>query len=189
MTAVEWAGPRWPRAASRLLAVLLVALIAVLITLHRTYQAAEIVLAGALTRMLTSSGVYVVAERETFYFGLGSDSPFGLRMTPECSSVFLVLPLLAIGAVMITLRPPVVRRVLGALLIATLAVVMVNQLRVITMVGLVDWLGTDRGYYWGHTLLGSMVSVLGGACALVLFVWLSTRPQRRTGRHAGEEFR
>jgi hypothetical protein len=35
--------------------------------------------------------------------------------------------------------------------------------------------GTDDGYYWGHTLLGSMVSVLGGAVSLVLFVWLATR--------------
>ena len=36
-------------------------------------------------------------------------------------------------------------------------------------------IGVDTGYYWGHTLLGSMVSVFGGAAALVAFVWLATR--------------
>jgi hypothetical protein len=54
-------------------------------------------------------------------------------------------------------------------------VVLVNQIRVLTLVGLVQWLGVDTGYYWGHTLLGSMVSVFGGAVSIVLFVWLSTR--------------
>jgi len=83
--------------------------------------------------------------------------------------------LLVVGAIMIALRPRIAGRVLGALAIATVAVIVVNQLRILTLVGLIDWLGTDRGYHWGHTLLGSMVSVIGGAAALVLFVWLSTR--------------
>jgi exosortase/archaeosortase family protein len=65
--------------------------------------------------------------------------------------------------------------VLVALGVAALAVVVVNQFRVLTLVGLVNWLGVDTGYYWGHTLLGSMVSVFGGAAALVAFVWLATR--------------
>ena len=62
----------------------------------------------------------------------------------------------------------------GSCGVAAVAVVLVNQLRILTLVGLVDWLGTDSGYYWGHTLRGSLVSVLGGAAALVLFVlWLA----------------
>jgi exosortase/archaeosortase family protein len=96
-------------------------------------------------------------------------------MTPECTSAFLVLPLLLVGAVMIALRPRITRRVLVALAVGGLAVVVVNQFRVLTLVGLVKWLGVDTGYYWGHTLLGSMVSVFGGAAALVAFVWLATR--------------
>jgi exosortase/archaeosortase family protein len=62
-----------------------------------------------------------------------------------------------------------------SLAVSAVVVIAVNQLRVLAIVGLVNWLGVDKGYYWGHTLLGSMVSVFGGAIALVLFVWLSTR--------------
>jgi exosortase/archaeosortase family protein len=158
--------------------VIVIALIAAaagLVLAHRAYRTAEIVLSGLLLDALGSDGVEVVASRQTVYFGLGTDSPLGLRMTPECTSAFLVLPLLLVGAVMIALRPRITRRVLVALAVGGLAVVVVNQFRVLTLVGLVKWLGVDTGYYWGHTLLGSMVSVFGGAAALVAFVWLATR--------------
>lgn len=132
-------------------------------------------MSGGILRVITSHGVYVSTQRQAVYFGLGGPRPLGLQMTPECTSAFLVLPLLLIGAVMIMLRPRITNRVLLALGAAALAVIVVNQVRILTLVGLVNWLGIQRGYYWGHTLLGSMVSVLGGAAALVLFVWLSTR--------------
>ena len=75
----------------------------------------------------------------------------------------------------IALRPRVTRRVLVALGAAAVTVVVVNQVRVLALVGLVEWLGVDTGYHWGHTLLGSVVSVFGGAAALVLFVRPATR--------------
>jgi len=146
-----------------------------LIVLNRAYRTAEMALASGILNVVTSSGVYLAAKRQTVYFGLGTDHPFGLQMSPECTSAFLVLPLLVVGAIMIGLRPRIAGRVLGALALATIAVILVNQLRILTLVGLIDWLGTDRGYYWGHTLLGSMVSIIGGAAALVMFVWISTR--------------
>ena len=160
---------------SRVTIVVLLAAAAGLVFAHRLYRTAEISLSGLVLQVLSSDGVYVAAERQTVYFGLGTDTPLGLHMTPECTSAFLVLPLLVVGAVMIALRPRIQQRVLLALAVAVGAVVVVNQFRVLTLVGLVDWLGVDTGYYWGHTLLGSMVSVFGGAAALVTFVWLATR--------------
>ncbi|MFE9746302.1 exosortase P [Saccharothrix saharensis] len=160
---------------NRVVVVALVAAAVGLVVAHRAYRMVEIRLSGLLLDAIGSAGVEVVAARQTVYFGLGSDSPLGLRMTPECTSAFLLVPLLAVGAVMIALRPRITRRVLVALAVAGGAVVVVNQVRVLTLVGLVRWLGVDTGYYWGHTLLGSMVSVFGGAAALVAFVWLATR--------------
>ncbi|MDQ3578273.1 MAG: exosortase P [Actinomycetota bacterium] len=161
-----------PRSAigTRILVVTLAAL--ALIFGNRAYRTAEMALASGILRLVTSSGVHLAPSRQRVYFGLDGDSPFGLRMSPECTSAFLVLPLLVVGAIMIALRPRITGQVLGALASATVAVIVVNQLRIL---GLIDQLGTDRGYHWGHTLLGSMVSVIGGAAALVLFVWLSTR--------------
>ncbi|MEU5693195.1 exosortase P [Actinosynnema sp. NPDC020468] len=155
------------------------AALAVALVLAQTwYRTAEVRLAGVLVDAVTSTGVHVAARRQTVYFGLGGDTPFGLRMTPECTSAFLLVPLLLVAALMVGLRPGVTGRVAVALLAAAVAVVVVNQLRVLTLVGLIGWLGTDRGYYWGHTLFGSMVSVFGGAAALVLFVALATRAAR-----------
>ncbi|MBB5957521.1 exosortase/archaeosortase family protein [Saccharothrix tamanrassetensis] len=159
----------------RVIVVALVVAAGGLVLAHRAYRTAEIALSGLVLGVLDHGGVAVVADRQTVYFGLGSDTPLGLRMTPECTSAFLVVPLLLVGAAMIALRPRITRRVLVALAAATAAVVVVNQFRVLSLVGLVRWLGVDTGYYWGHTLLGSVVSVLGGAAALVAFVRLATR--------------
>ena len=170
-------GPRtagWPKA----LAVLLLAIAAALIIWQRTYRTVEMMLAGGVIRLFTSDGVYVAASRQSVYFGLGSDTPFGLRMSPECTSAFLLLPLLVVGAVMIVLRPRIAGQVLFALGVAVVALILVNQLRMLVLVGLINWLGTDQGYYLGHTMFGSLISVLGGAAALVTFVWLATRSPR-----------
>ncbi|MFD8496103.1 exosortase P [Amycolatopsis sp. NPDC059657] len=147
----------------------------VLVLIERAYRVFEVHLSGLILSVITSSGTEVVGDRETVYFGLSGDTPLGLRMTPECSSVFMLLPLLLVTAVMVWFRPQNSRTLFTSLAIAAVAVVIVNQLRVLAIVGLVNWLGVDTGYYWGHTLLGSMVSVIGGAGTLVLFVWLSTR--------------
>ena len=130
-----------PIAWHRALAVVLLLAAAGLVVWHRVYRTVEMMLAGGLIRLFTSDGVYVAAERQSVYFGLGGDTPFGLRMSPECTSAFLLLPLL--------------------------------------LVGLINWLGTDQGYYLGHTMFGSFVSVFGGAAALVLFVWLATRSPKK----------
>ncbi|SES37657.1 exosortase P [Actinokineospora terrae] len=163
------------RPSTKLVAIALVAAAVALVVGNRLYRTAEMALASGILRLITSGGVHLVAERQTVYFGLGTDHAFGLRMSPECTSAFLVLPLLVVAAVMVALRGRIAGRVLVALLLAGIAVVVVNQLRVLTLVGLIDWLGTDQGYYWGHTFLGSIVSVVGGAAALVLFVWKATR--------------
>jgi exosortase/archaeosortase family protein len=158
----------------------LLALAAVaLVVWHRGYRTAEMVVAGGLIRLFSSDGVYVAAQRQTVYFGLGGSTPFGLRMSPECTSAFLLLPLLLVGAVMVVLRPRIARQVLGALGISLAALIVVNQLRLLMLVGLINWLGTDQGYYLGHTMFGSLISVFGGAAALVLFVWLATRSPKK----------
>ncbi|WP_141998592.1 exosortase P [Amycolatopsis cihanbeyliensis] len=153
-----------------------------LVLVERAYRTLEITLSGAIISVISSNEVHVAGGRETVYFNLGGDDPIGLRMTPECSSVFMLMPLLLVTSVLLWLRPRQAKRLIGSLLIAGAAVIAVNQVRVLAIVGLVDWLGVTEGYYWGHTLMGSLVSVLGGALALVLFVWLGTR----NGRTGGE---
>lgn len=171
----------------RLLIAVLLILAVALVLLHAAYQSAEVSVAGVLLHLWSPSGVYVDAGHQTVYFGLGSASPLGLTMTPECTSAFLLVPLVAVAAGLIALRPRITGRVMVSLGIAAVILIVVNQLRLMALAALVAWLGTNRGYYWGHTLIGSMVSVLGGAVALVLFVWLSTKqPAQGNDDHPDE---
>lgn len=156
-----------------------------LVFFERGYRELEVRFFGTLMRLISSHDVYVAGQRETVYFGLGGDNALGLRMTSECSSVFMLLPLLLASAVLLWLGPRSVPRLLISLAVGCLALVLVNQTRLFGIAALVDRLGTDRGYYWGHTLLGSLVSVIGGAVALVLFVWLATRRPRAERTAAG----
>ncbi|OZM75305.1 exosortase/archaeosortase family protein [Amycolatopsis antarctica] len=151
---------------------------AALVAFERGYRELEVQFFGLLIRAVSTQGVYVAGHRETVYFGLGGDSALGLRMTPECSSVFMLLPLLLVSAVLLWLGPRSVPRLLTSFAVGGLAIILVNQARLFGIAGLVDRFGTDEGYYWGHTLLGSLVSVIGGAIALVLFVRLATRRPR-----------
>lgn len=164
---------------SRITVGVLLAIGVALVAMHSAYRSAEIRMAAVLIDLVTSSGVEVVPGRQTVYFGLGTGHAIGLRITPECTSAFLVVPLLVVAAAMLGLRPRIARRVLASLGIAVVVLILVNQLRVLTLVWLISSFGRERGYYLGHTLFGSMVSVFGGAAALVLFVWLSTRTPHR----------
>jgi len=182
--------PALARLGAGVLALSLLAAAAALVCWHGAYRSLEVRLAALLIRAVTSSGVHTVPERQTVYFGLGTDYAIGLKITPECTSAFLVVPLLAVAAAMLWLRPRITRRVLIALGIGAAVLVLVNQFRVLTLVGLISNLGRHRGYYLGHTLLGSMVSVFGGAIALVIFVWLATRtPRAARARQAAAALR
>ena len=175
MSVVDTAAVRHRGSPARPLSFAALGLAAVIILFERGYRELEVQLFGTAMRALSSHGVFVAGQRETVYFGLGGDSALGLRMSPECSSAFMLLPLLIVAAVMFWLGPRSTPRVLASLAAGGVAVILVNQIRLFGIAGLVDWLGSGQGYYWGHTLLGSLVSVIGGAVALVLFVWIATR--------------
>ncbi|WP_246257237.1 exosortase/archaeosortase family protein [Amycolatopsis anabasis] len=149
-----------------------------LVLAERAYRAFEVHLTGIVLRWLTSRAVHVAGAQETVHLHLASGQRFGLRMAPEVSSVFMILPLVLLTTIMLWLRPRNTRRLLCALAIASVALISLSQAHVLAIVGLADWLGQDSDH-WAHTLLGSLMKLFGGAATLVLFVWLSTRGPRR----------
>ncbi|NIH83294.1 exosortase P [Amycolatopsis granulosa] len=172
------AAPLSSRLPVRWLVIAMLAVVGLLVVCQGAYRTAEVQVTGAVLRLISEHGVYVAGARHTVYFGLGGNRPLGLQMTPECSSLFLVVPLVLVTAVLGYLRPANTRRLLLSLLVFAAVVAAVNQLRMLLIVGLVNWLGISTGYYWGHTLMGSLVSVIGGALALVLFVRIGLRRER-----------
>lgn len=154
--------------------VLPLALCAVLVglfVLQSWFRAGEAALSSQVVAALAHTRTSAVPGQAVLYFGFGGDKVLGLKITPECTAAFLIAPLVAVAAVMVRLRPAVTRRVLAALGIGVLLLILTNQLRITVVVWLVQWLGPDTGYYWGHTLMGSAVSVVGGAVSLAVFVW------------------
>jgi exosortase/archaeosortase family protein len=154
-------------------AIILAAVAAVVYQLQ--YRSAEIWVAGQLARLFTSGGVAIDAANQTYYFNIDTPQTVGLTMTPECTSAFLILPLFLAATALCLLRSSLTGKVLVALIVSVTVVIAVNQLRLLSMIWLMDIFGNQTGYYWGHTLLGSIVSIIGGAGALVLFVILALR--------------
>jgi exosortase/archaeosortase family protein len=153
------------------LPVLLTGLVVGLFLLQTWFRAGETILSSQVVAALAHTRTTAVPGQAVLYFGIGTGGALGLQITPECTSAFLIAPLVAVAAVMVRLRPAVTRRVLGGLGLGVLLLVVTNQVRITMVVWLVKWLGPDSGYYWGHTLMGSAVSVLGGAASLAAFVW------------------
>ena len=125
----------------RAVVVLLVAVAAGLVLTRRLYQAVQTDLAGLVT------------DAPTVHSG------------SECTSAFLLVPLLLLVSILVALRPRFVRRALAALGFTALELVAVDQLRVLAAAGSLGWLS------W---LLG----VLGGLAAPMLFVWLTVRREK-----------
>jgi hypothetical protein len=125
----------------RAVVVLLVAVAAGLVLTRRLYQAMQLDLAGLVT------------DGPTVHSG------------SECTSAFLLVPLLLLVSTLVALRPRFVRKALVALGFTALELVAVDQLRVLAAAGSLGWLS------W---LLG----VLGGLAAPMLFVWLTVRREK-----------
>lgn len=162
------------------LPLVLVAVLIGLFVLQGSFRAAEAVLSSQVVAALANTHTAAVPSQAVLYFGLGTPDALGLKITPECTSAFLIAPLVAVAAVMVRLRPAITGRVLLALGVGSVLLVATNQLRITVVVWLVQWLGVDTGYYWGHTLMGSAVSVVGGAASLAMFVWLVAVREPRT---------
>jgi exosortase/archaeosortase family protein len=116
-------------------------------------------------------------ESEIFreIFGFGRPGAFGLEITPECSSAFLIAPI-AIVAGALASRPRLpLTRILGAFLVAAGLLAIGNQVRVGLIAWLIETFGLRESYRWGHTIIGSLVSILFVAGALCVFAWIVVR--------------
>ena len=101
----------------------------------------------------------------------------GLVITPECTVALLVIPFLLITAVTVWLRTPL-RWPLTALVAATVFLVTINQLRLLTVVWFIRAMGDQSGFYWGHTLVGSLITIAGIAISLAVYTLIFSRRGR-----------
>lgn len=152
-------------------AALLLGLTVALVVFQQEYRHFEAVLASQL---FSNGGVQAYAQPDSgvVIFQLANHKVFGLEISPECSSAFLIAPFTAIGAAMLWRRRLHPGRVAAGLALVTLLLVAANQLRVAMIAGLIDGFGLQEGYKWGHLVLGSLLSIVFLAGSLVLLLWV-----------------
>jgi exosortase/archaeosortase family protein len=101
----------------------------------------------------------------------------GLQITQECTVVLMTTPFLVATAVLVWRRSSTVRPVVACVVAACMLLV-VNQLRILTIIMFVLHMGYGGGFYWGHTLIGSMITIAGGSLTLVVYGLIAIRRGR-----------
>ena len=129
------------------------------------WLAGHVIAAGA--RVPTSAA----PRFATVFFAVRS-LHIGLVITPECTIALLTIPFLAATALIIWARGRILWPVTG-LAAALGLLVLVNQVRLLGIVWFVKEMGFSSGFYWGHTLVGSMITIVGLATSLATFAYLA----------------
>lgn len=161
-------------------ALLLLGLTIALVVFQAEYRHLEAVLAAQL---FNSGGVQTFAQPDSgiVIFQLANQKVFGLEISPECSSAFLIAPFTLIGAAMLWRKRLHPGRVAFGVALVALLLVMANQLRVAMIAGLIDGFGLQEGYKWGHLVLGSLLSIVFLAGSLALLLWVIATGRSRLG--------
>ncbi len=137
----------------------------------------EALLATPVTGLVTG-GKGAVTSHDIVFFALGTNRAFGLKITEECTSALLLIPLLVMmGSFTVFSRLPL-RRDLVALVVGAGLMMFVNMLRV-ALIGFstYHW-GMDPGYRYSHVFVGSAFSLIGFVGAMLLAMWVLVRTER-----------
>ncbi|MFJ3176567.1 hypothetical protein ACIPJK_38245 [Streptomyces roseus] len=103
----------------------------------------------------------------------------GFTFTPECSSAFLIAPLLVIaGGMLAFYRRVSVYRLVGAALAAGIVLYAANQLRLVMIAQFVKHWGVADGYPLSHRVLGSILVLGALLVAYMSFFVLACRRRR-----------
>jgi exosortase/archaeosortase family protein len=140
-----------------------------MVTENLRFRIFEAWLSGHVIRLVTSVQAGAVPGAPMVWFTSGSRS-LSMFITPECTVATLIIPFL-VGTALIIWHQCRLARPAAALAIAAILLVAVNQLRLLTIAGLVLALGDSSGFYWGHTIVGSLITVFGVAfvfCSYIL---------------------
>ena len=135
-------------------------------------------LAGHLLPLISSTRAGSVPGAPIIWFAAGPHRYLGLLVTPECTVAILMAPFLLVTAWNIWRQPGVVRPVF-ALTVALALLILVNQVRLMTIAWLVRGMGIGSGFYWGHTLVGSLITVFGVALVFLCYAVLLAAGRRR----------
>ncbi len=98
----------------------------------------------------------------------------GFTVAPGCTAALLVVPFFVVAGILLLARRVQPRRAAATIAAFTAVVVLVNQLRLLVIGSAMRVWGYPAGYDRSHILLGSLVSTIGVAGGLLLFLRMLT---------------
>jgi len=169
------------------LALLLIAGAVALLAFQVRFRAAEAVVAARLMDPFVAGTTAPAGP--IVWFGLGTDGVTGFMITPLCSTVILVTPLMALAGVMLLVRPLSTGRTLVGLAIGAAIVAACNLFRYcFAAFALQRW--GEPGFEAVHRYAGSLLVIAGFITAFILLLRLATatpsaaRRLQNRGRHS-----
>jgi exosortase/archaeosortase family protein len=167
-----------PERALRLAASLLCAGLAVIVfresTLIRGFEAW---LASHVIALGTGAYTGALPARALVWFASGKQFAIALQVTSECTVALLMIPFLLLTAWLVWLKNPLIWP-MTALATAVTMLIAVNQLRILTIVWFILGLGEQRGFYWGHTVVGTLITIFGLLVTFCVFIMMALRRGR-----------
>jgi len=140
-----------------------------LVLLQRPIRETEALLAARVMGWIQMKPAHAVGTNVTFPL---HGHFVGYTLTLACTVALLAAPFFLIDAGLMWSRRITLRQGLQALAVVTAILVLVNQLRLLTIgASMVLW-GFRTGYERSHVLLGTTLSMIGVVLGVIVFLWL-----------------
>jgi hypothetical protein len=182
------ADPVARRIAYRIIAVGLLAVVPFVYLQEQRGRDLEAWLASRLFAFFGQRTGYYGGSLSMAWFSVSNQLRVGLIVTSECTIALLIIPFLIATAALIWQQLMLVRPLAG-LGVAVVMLFAMNQIRLLQILGFVKKMGLNSGFYWGHTMVGSIITVVGLAVTLLAFAMIAVRwresgtsPRRRSRR-------
>jgi exosortase/archaeosortase family protein len=172
------AGRSRPEIARRLAASLLCSGLAVIVFREsRLIRGFEAWLASHVIALGTGAYTGALPARALVWFTSGNQFAIALQVTSECTVALLMIPFLLLTAWLVWMKNPLIWP-MTALAAAVTMLIAVNQLRILTIVWFILGMGDQRGFYWGHTVIGTLITIFGLLVTFFVFIMLALRRGR-----------
>ncbi|WP_164992578.1 archaeosortase/exosortase family protein [Streptomyces sp. L2] len=148
------------------------------------FRSAEAAAGVHVIGLVTTGTTLLDWDEAVTFFGLGTPHAMGLRITAGCSSAMLIIPLLLVGAGFMLSRRSTVPRILAGTGIGAILLVITNQVRIGLIASFSQKWGSE-GFGWAHTVVGSLLSLVGVAASVTALLLVAMRRRKPSGRLEG----
>jgi exosortase/archaeosortase family protein len=131
-------------------------------------------LSGHIVPLLIGINAGSYVNSPVIWFAVGPGRYMGLTITPDCTVDALIVPFTAVTAWVIWHQVRFMRPLIGLALTVGLLFVM-NQFRLLLIVALTVRFGYKNGFYLGHTLIGSLITVFGVVLIFIVYALIAMR--------------